>query len=69
MEITSRELSGSLATLLATLPDEERAILTLHYVRSCSVAEIAVLLSVPPRAVLAVLDTAKCRLLGALGMD
>jgi DNA-directed RNA polymerase specialized sigma24 family protein len=52
----------TLAELLASLPDEERIILTLHYMRSQSSAEIATLLSVPEKSVLAVIDSGKKRL-------
>ena len=37
--------SETLAQLLASLPEEERVILTLHYVRSLSSAEIAAMLN------------------------
>ena len=69
METTPRESSVSLATLIAALPPEERAILTLHYVLGRSVAEIAATLSVEARAVEAVLNLGKLRLATALGMD
>jgi DNA-directed RNA polymerase specialized sigma24 family protein len=52
----------TLAELLASLPDEERIILTLHYLRSKSSAEIAALLSVPEKSVLVVIDSGKKRL-------
>ena len=52
----------TLAELLASLPDEERIILTLHYLRSKSSAEIAALLSVPEKSVLAVIHSGKKRL-------
>lgn len=58
----------TLAQLLASLPEEERFILTLHYLRSKSTAEIAALLSVPERAVIAVIDSGKARLTGVLGL-
>ena len=45
METTPRESSVSLATLIAALPPEERAILTLHYVLGHSVDEIAATLA------------------------
>ena len=68
METTPRESSVSLATLIAALPPEERAILTLHYVLGHSVDEIAATLSVEVRAVEAVLKIGKVRLATALGM-
>ncbi len=68
MEPTNRELSVNLAALIAALPEEERAILTLHYVSGCSIAEIASVLSVPERVVERVLAAGKARLVTALGM-
>jgi DNA-directed RNA polymerase specialized sigma24 family protein len=58
----------TLAELLASLPEEERIILTLHYLRSKSSQEIAGLLSVPEKSVLAVIDSGKKRLTAFLGM-
>jgi DNA-directed RNA polymerase specialized sigma24 family protein len=58
----------TLAQVLASLPEEERIILTLHYLRSKSSAEIATLLSVPERAVIAVIESGKARLKGELGL-
>jgi DNA-directed RNA polymerase specialized sigma24 family protein len=58
----------TLAELLASLPEEERIILTLHYLRSQSSTEIASLLSVPERAVLVVIESGKARLTGLLGL-
>ena len=57
----------TLAEVLASLPEEERFILTMHYLRSMSSDEIAELLSVPVRAVDAVITTGKARLSGLLG--
>ena len=68
METTPRELSASLATLIAALPEEERAILALHYIQGHTVAQIASTLSVPPRSVEAVLMAGKARLAAALGI-
>ena len=42
---------GALSELLASLPEEERFILTMHYIRSMSAKEIAETLGVPERAV------------------
>jgi DNA-directed RNA polymerase specialized sigma24 family protein len=56
----------TLADLLATLPDEERFILTLHYVKGIPVQEIAEKLGVPHKSVLAVVDMGKKRLFAAL---
>jgi DNA-directed RNA polymerase specialized sigma24 family protein len=66
-------MSGSnhpqtLAELLASLPEEERIILTLHYLRSKTSTEIAAMLSVPDRAVIAVIESGKARLKGVLGL-
>jgi len=58
----------TLAELLASLPEEERIILTLHYLRSKSSADIADLLSVPERSVAAVIESGKARLKGLLGL-
>ena len=58
----------TLAELLASLPEEERIILTLHYLRSKSSADIATMLSVPERAVIAVIESGKARLTGILGL-
>jgi DNA-directed RNA polymerase specialized sigma24 family protein len=56
----------TLADLLATLPDEERFILTLHYLKGIPAEEIAEKLGVPHKSVLAVVDMGKKRLLAAL---
>lgn len=58
----------TLADLLASLPEEERIILTLHYLRSQSSSEIATLLSVPEGAVTVVIESGKARIKGALGL-
>ena len=58
----------TLAELLAYLPEEERIILTLHYLRSKSSLEIADLLAVPERAVIVVIESGKARLKGVLGL-
>ncbi len=58
----------TLAEVLASLPEEERFILNMHYLRSMSSDEIAELLSVPVRAVDAVITTGKARLSGLLGL-
>ena len=58
----------TLAELLASLPEEERIILTLHYLRSKSSADIATMLSVPERAVIAVIESGKARLSAILGL-
>ncbi|MCX6445004.1 MAG: sigma-70 family RNA polymerase sigma factor [Actinobacteria bacterium] len=58
----------TLAQLLASLPEEERIILTLHYLRSKSSQEIADILVVPEKSVIAVIDSGKKRLTAFLGM-
>ncbi len=58
----------TIAELLATLPEEERIILTMHYLRGKDSSEIATLLNVPERAVIAVIDSGKRRLTGVLGL-
>ncbi|MEI7659457.1 MAG: sigma-70 family RNA polymerase sigma factor [Actinomycetes bacterium] len=58
----------TLAQVLAALPEEERTILTLHYLKSMSAIEIATLLKVPTRSVEAVITSGKARLSAALGM-
>ncbi|CAB4531212.1 Sigma70_r4 domain containing protein [actinobacterium SCGC AAA044-D11] len=57
---------GALSDLLASLPEEERFILTMHYIRSMSAQEIAKALGVPERAVQSVITSGKSRLLSAL---
>jgi RNA polymerase sigma factor (sigma-70 family) len=56
----------TLEELLASLPEEERIILTLHYLRAMTESQIAALLGVPERAVAVVITTGKSRLLSAL---
>jgi RNA polymerase sigma factor (sigma-70 family) len=63
------EKESDLHSLLETLPEEERIILTLFYVKSHSAEEIASLLSVPIRAVESVLLMGRQRLLSALGIE
>ena len=58
----------TLAELLASLPEEERIILTLHYLRSKSSSDIAAMLSVPERSVIVVIECGKARLKGVLGL-
>jgi DNA-directed RNA polymerase specialized sigma24 family protein len=58
----------TLADLLASLPEEERIILTLHYLRSKSSSDISTLLSVPERSVIVVIESGKARLTGLLGL-
>jgi RNA polymerase sigma factor (sigma-70 family) len=58
----------TLAQALATLPEEERIILTLHYLKSMSAADIASLLGVPERSVEAIIRQGKSRLSAILGI-
>jgi len=58
----------TLAEVLASMPDEERTILTMHYLKSMTSGEIAALLSVPVRSVDAVITAGKSRLTAALGI-
>jgi RNA polymerase sigma factor (sigma-70 family) len=58
----------TLAQLLDSLPEEERFILTLHYLRSKSASEIAELLGVPEKSVQVVIESGKKRLTAFLGI-
>jgi RNA polymerase sigma factor (sigma-70 family) len=58
----------SLAQALASLPEEERIILTLHYLKSMSAADIAAILGVPERSVEAIIRQGKARLSAILGI-
>ena len=58
----------TLAQVLASLPEEERFILTLHYLRSMSAGEIAELLEVPQRSVDTVITAGKAHLTALLGI-
>jgi RNA polymerase sigma factor (sigma-70 family) len=53
----------TLAQLLASLPEEERIILTLHYLRSLSPAHIAEILGVPERSVLTIIQKGRTYLI------
>jgi DNA-directed RNA polymerase specialized sigma24 family protein len=61
-------MSQSIAELIASLPEEERIILSLHYLAGKSVGEIAALLSVPDKSVAVVIDSGKKRLSEGLGL-
>ena len=56
----------TIAELIASLPEEERFILTLHYLKGLSNEEIAKTLGVPARSVAVVIEGGKRRLLAAL---
>lgn len=58
----------TLADVLASLPEEERIILTMHYLKSMTAAEIASLLGVPERSVQAIIKQGSARLSGILGI-
>jgi RNA polymerase sigma factor (sigma-70 family) len=58
----------TLAQALASLPEEERVILTMHYLRSMSAADIASILGVPERSVEAIIRQGKARLSAILGL-
>ncbi|MSO28243.1 MAG: sigma-70 family RNA polymerase sigma factor [Candidatus Planktophila sp.] len=57
-----------MADALAQLPEEERIILTLHYLRSMPSYEIAKLLGVPEKSVIAVMASGKGRITALLGL-
>jgi RNA polymerase sigma factor (sigma-70 family) len=52
----------TLADLIASLPEEERIILILHFVKNQSTTQIAQKLGVPERSVMAVLSSGRSRL-------
>jgi RNA polymerase sigma factor (sigma-70 family) len=58
----------TLAQVLDSLPEEERIILTLHYLKSMSAQEIASMLNVPKRSVEGVISSGKARLSAILGI-
>jgi RNA polymerase sigma factor (sigma-70 family) len=55
----------TLTELIDSLPEEERVVLTLHYMRQLSTAEIAGKIGVPEGAVSAVLASGRARLSSA----
>lgn len=61
-------MGQTITELIASLPEEERIILTLHYLKGKSAQEIAALLSVPERAVLVLIEVGKKRLAGEIGL-
>jgi RNA polymerase sigma factor (sigma-70 family) len=58
----------TLAQALASLPEEERIILTMHYLKSMSAGDIASILGVPERAVEAIIRQGRARLSAILGI-
>lgn len=61
----SEEKNLTLREFLATLPEEERVVLTLYFVKRVSTAEIATRLGVPERAITAVLASGRARMSAA----
>ncbi|NDE71901.1 MAG: sigma-70 family RNA polymerase sigma factor [Actinobacteria bacterium] len=55
----------TLVDLIASLPEEERIILVLHFVKNLSTNQIAEKLGVPERSVIAVLASGRSRLSAA----
>lgn len=58
----------TLAEFLASLPEEERVILSLYYVKSLSAQEIAGVLGVPERSVAVVIIAGRARLTSRLNL-
>ena len=58
----------TLAQALASLPEEERIILTMHYLKSMSATDIAAILGVPERSVDAIIRQGRSRLRAILGI-
>ena len=56
------ERNATLVEYIAALPEEERVILTLHYLKNHSVTEIASRLGVPERSVSKVLAAGRTRI-------
>jgi RNA polymerase sigma factor (sigma-70 family) len=62
----SEKEKSTLAELIASLPEEERVILMLHFVKNLSVREIAIKIGVPERSVSTVLASGRARLRSTL---
>lgn len=60
--------SQSVAQALASLPEEERIILTMHFLKSMSAQEIATMLGVPESSVRALIISGKGRISLILGL-
>jgi RNA polymerase sigma factor (sigma-70 family) len=60
--------SQTIGDLIASLPEEERIILTLHYLRGMSGEEIAELLKVPQKSVVVLLESGKRRITLLMGL-
>ena len=52
----------TLTEFIDSLPEEERVVLTLYFVKRFSVAEIATTIGVPERAISAVLSSGRARM-------
>ncbi|MDA2984293.1 MAG: sigma factor-like helix-turn-helix DNA-binding protein [Actinomycetota bacterium] len=55
--------------LISSLPEEERVVLSLFYLRELSPTEISAQLLVPERAVISVLKSGRQRLIFALNQE
>jgi DNA-directed RNA polymerase specialized sigma24 family protein len=64
--MASDSSARTIAEIIATLPQEERMILTLHLVNMISATEIAEKLGVPERAVVSVIASGRSRLIGLI---
>ena len=62
----SEKEKATLAELIASLPEEERVILMLHFVKNLSVREIATKIGVPARSISTVLASGRARLRSTL---
>jgi len=60
--------SETLAQMIASLPEEERVVLTLHYVKCLSPAEIAAMLNVPEGSISRLIIAGKGRLTARLNL-
>ena len=54
--------------MIASLPEEERVVLTLHYVKCLSPAEIAAMLNVPEGSISRLIIAGKGRLTARLNL-
>jgi DNA-directed RNA polymerase specialized sigma24 family protein len=66
--MASDSSAKTIAEIIATLPQEERMILTLHLVNMISATEIAEKLGVPERAVVSVIALGRSRLIGLISL-
>jgi RNA polymerase sigma factor (sigma-70 family) len=58
----ARKKNLTLSEFIDSLPEEERVVLTLYFVKRCSVPEIAARIGVPERAISAVLASGRARM-------